>query len=151
MHVVLRVLERGIPRVEPAHVVITLHATVHNGGITLFSDTLSGNFMVDPVGKAPHGAIDFTKLDTAAGVVEDGVLEVLVKVTIVQEDIWVVPPSIEVALNRLDRLYDTIQLLIPGKNDKGSVRSGARGVDIQASGGKDFVMFFANTPVQKGQ
>lgn len=129
--------------------VITLHATVHNSGITLFSDALLGNFVVDPVGESPHGAIDFTKLDLAAGVVEDDVFEILVKVAVVQEDIRVVPPPVEMTFNGLDGLNHTVDLLISGKDNKCGICSGAGGIDVHTSGGKDFVVFLANPSIEK--
>lgn len=137
-----------IPRVEAAHVVITLHATIHDGGITLLSDALLGNFVVDPVGEAPHGVINFTELDIPAGVVHDGVFEVLVKVAVVQEDVGVVPPPVEMTLNGLDGLDDAVKLLISGKDNKSGVCSGAGGVDVHTPGGKDFVMFLADPSVR---
>jgi hypothetical protein len=136
-----------VPRVEAAHVVITLHATIHDGGITLFSDALLGDFVVDPIGETPHGAIDFAKLDLPAGVVEDGVFEVLVKVAVVQEDIRVVPPPVEMTLNRLDGLDDTVELLISGEDNKGGVCSGTGVVDVHTSGGKNFVVVLTNPSV----
>lgn len=82
--------------------VITLHTTVHDGGITLFSDALLGHVVVDPVREAPHGGIDLAELDIRADVLTDLVFEGRVEVAIVQEDVWVVEPSVEMSFNRLE-------------------------------------------------
>lgn len=79
--------------------VITLHATIHDGSITLLPNAFLGNLMVKPIWETPHGGIDFAKLHWGAGIVGDGVLELIVKVTVVQEHIRVVPPSVEVPLD----------------------------------------------------
>ena len=102
------------PRVEATHVVIALHAAIHDGGVTLLGDTLGGDTMVDPVGISPHAGIDLTKLDGAAGVVDNGVLEGGVEVAIVEEDVGIVEPSIEVTLDGLDGLDDAFEFLVAG-------------------------------------
>jgi hypothetical protein len=91
-----------IPRVESAHVVITLHTTVHDSSITLFSDALLGHIVINPVGEAPHTGIDLAKLDVGADVLADFIFEGRVEVAVVQEDVWVVEPSVEVSLNRFE-------------------------------------------------
>lgn len=63
--------------------VITLHTTVHDGGITLFPDALLGHVVVDPVGEAPHGGIDFAEFNIRADVLTDLVFEGRVEVAVV--------------------------------------------------------------------
>lgn len=135
------------PGVESAHVVVTFHSSIHDRSITLFSDTLFGNFMVHPVRVTPHAIIDLAKFHGGAGVVLDGFLEHIIKVAVVQKDIRVVKPPVEVSLNRLDRLNDTIQLFIPGQNDEGSVCSWSIRFHWKTARGEDFVVFFTYFPV----
>ena len=140
----------NLPRVEAAHVVITFHSTVHDGRITLFPDTFLGHLVVHPVGESPHGGIDLAEFHGGAGVVLHGGLEVLVKVTVVQEDVRVVEPAIEVPLDRLERLNHTVQLLVSGENDEGGVGPGALGtigIDGHTARGEDLVMLFADFSV----
>jgi len=140
----------SIPRVESTHVVVTLHTTVHDGSITLFSDALLGHVVVNPVGEAPHAGIDFAELDVRADVLTDLVFEGRVEVAIVQEDVWVVEPSIEVSLNRLERLQHTFEFLVTGEDDESGV--GARLVDLEGwvltACDEDLVVFFADFPVE---
>jgi hypothetical protein len=104
--------------------VVAFQAAVHDGGVALLCDTLLGDLGVDPVGEAPHVGADLTKLDGGGCVVLDGILEGLVEVAIVEEDVGVVVPAVEVALDGLDGLNDTIQLLVPGQDDEGTVGPG---------------------------
>jgi hypothetical protein len=133
--------------------VITLHTTVHDSSVTLFPDTFLGDLVVNPVGETPHGVINLAKFHGSASVVLDGGPELLVEVAIVQEDVRVMIPAVEVALNRLERLDHTFQLLVPCQNDKGSI--GARFlvdtilVNGQTARREDFVMLFANFSVGK--
>lgn len=135
------------PRVESAHMVITLHSSIHDRSITLFSDTLFGNFMVHPVRVTPHGAIDLAKFHRGAGVVFDGFLEHIIKVAVIQKDIRIIKPPVKVPLNRLERLNNTIQLLIPGQNDERSVCSWPIRFHWKTARGEDFVVFFTYFPV----
>jgi hypothetical protein len=119
----------------------------------LFPDTFLGNLVVNPVGETPHGVINLAEFHGGASVVLDSGPELLVEVTIVQEDVGVVIPAVEVALDRLERLDHTFQLLIPRQNNKGGI--GARFlvdtvlVNGQTARREDFVMLFANFSVGK--
>lgn len=127
--------------------VVTLHSSVHDSSITLLPDTFLGDLVVDPVRVAPHAAIDLAKLDWGTGIVLHRVHELLVEVTIVEEHVWIVPPAVEVSLDGLDRLDNTIDLLVSGQNHEGGICPWATRVDILASGGKDLVMFLADFSV----
>lgn len=81
---------------------VTLHPSVHDSSIPLLSDTLLRNFMVNPVRIAPHRTVNFAKLCAAAGIILDGVYKLLIKLDIVQKNVRVIPPSVEMPLNRLD-------------------------------------------------
>ena len=104
---------------------ITLHATVHDGGVTLLRDAFSCHVVIDPIWIAPHAGINLPKLYRSAGVIGHVVLEGLFEIAVVKEHIWVVEPSVKVSLYRLDRLYDAIYLFIPCENNEGGVRSRA--------------------------
>lgn len=131
---------------------ITLHTTVHDGSITLFSDAFLGHIVVNPVGEAPHAGIDFAELDVGADVLTDLIFEGRVEVAVVQEDVWVVEPSVEVSLHRLERLQDTFEFLVTGEDDEGGV--GARLVGLEGrvltACDKDLVVLFADFPVHHG-
>ena len=138
-----------IPRVESAHGVVTFHATVHDRGVTLLGDTLLRDLGVDPVRETPHVRANLAELDGSRGVVLDGVLEGVVEVAIVQEDVRVVIPAVEVALDGLDGLDDTVQLLVSGENDKGAIDAGLAGVGLEAASDEDLVVLFADSSVVK--
>lgn len=141
--------DRGLilPGVESAHVVITLQSSIHDRLITLLSNAFLGDFLVHPVGETPHAAVDLPKLHGSTGVVDDRILELLVEVSVVQEHIRVVPPSVEVSLDRLERLNDTLKFLIPRKDDESRVGSGTRRVDVQATGSEDLIMLLTDFSV----
>ncbi len=86
-------------RVETAHVMVTFHAAVHNGLITLLPDAFACNFLVDPVRISPHTRIDLPKFDRRACVIGNGFFERRVEIAVVEEDVGVVEPAIEVTLN----------------------------------------------------
>lgn len=77
----------------------------------------------------------------------DGFLELFVKVSIVEEDVWVIVPSIEVTLDRLDGLDDAVDFFITSENDKRCVGSRLRGIGFETSRGKDLVVPFADFPI----
>lgn len=130
------------PRVEPTHVMITLHSSIHNGSITLFADTFLRDFVIHPVGVTPHAAVDFSKFHGRTGIVFNGLLERIIEIAIVQEDIRIIEPPIEVSLDRFDGLCDTLQLLIPGQNDERGVCPGTISVHRKTTRSKDLVIFF---------
>lgn len=86
-------------RVEATHVVVAFHAAVHNGLITLLSDAFACNFLVDPVRISPHTRVNLPKLDRRACVIGDSFFERRVEIAVIQEDVRVMEPAIEVALN----------------------------------------------------
>ena len=126
---------------------VTFKAAVHDGGVALLGDALLGDLGVDPFREAPHLRADLAKLDGGGCVVLDGVLEGLVEVAVVEEDVGVVVPAIEVALDGLDGLDNTIQLLVPGQDDKGAVGPGLGGVGFQAALDEDLVVLLTDFPV----
>merc|ERR1711939_367414 len=116
--------------IESAHGVVTLHSTVHNSSVSLLGDALLCNLRVDPVWESPHLGIDGSELHSATCIILDRLLECRVELRIVKKDVWVMIPSVEMSLNRLDRLDDTIQLLISCQYHKRRIRSRFRGIRL---------------------
>ena len=81
---------------------VAFQATVHDGSVSLFSDTLFCDFGIDPVWITPHLWTNFAKFDGTRCVVTNCVLERLVEVSVVQEDVWIMVPSVEMTLDGLD-------------------------------------------------
>lgn len=108
--------------------------------------------MIDPVRETPHGVVNLAELHRSTGIVLYGGLELLVEVAIVQKNIWIMVPTVEVPFNRLERLDNAIQLLISCEDDKSGV--GTRGlcdfggINGHAASREDLVMFFADFPVK---
>lgn len=134
---------------------VAFHSTVHDGSIALLPDALFGNLMVNPIGESPHGVVNLAKFNFRTGVVLDRRLEILVEVAIVEENIGVVPPPVEVSLNRLERFDHTIQLLISSKDDKGGIGAGSLcnfiGLNRHTARSKDFIMFFTDFSAKRGR
>jgi hypothetical protein len=85
----------GLPRVEAAHMMIALHATVHNGLVALLRNAFLRDCRIYPVGEAPLLRRYLTPLNRRACVVQDGVFEGLIEDSVVQKDIRIVEPSVE--------------------------------------------------------
>ena len=126
---------------------VTLKTTIHDSSITLLRNALLGNLGIDPFGESPHVRTDLAKLDWGGCEVLDSVLECLVEVAIIQEDVWVVVPPVEVALDGLDGLNDAFQFLISGQDDEGAVGAGPGGVGLETALDEDLVIFLADFPV----
>jgi hypothetical protein len=137
-----------IPRVESAHMMIALHATVHDGLVTLLCNAFLRDCGVGPLWEAPVLCRYLTPLNGCTCVVQDSLFERLVEDSVVQKYIRVVVPPIEVSLNRLDRLYDTVQLLVSRQNNEGSVCSGGVDARLETSYGEWLVIFLADLPMQ---
>ena len=127
--------------------VITLHPTIHDSCITLFPDAFPRNVLINPVGISPHGRVNFTKLHRGTRIICDCVLETLVEVSVVQKHVRVMVEAVEMSLDRLDGLDNTLQLFISGKNNKGRVRSPPACIDLEAPGGKHLIVFFTDFSV----
>lgn len=76
--------------------VVTFHSPVHDNLVALLPDPLSGYINIDPVGISPHAWIDLAKLDRRTCVVHYGVSEIGIEVSIVEEYVGIMKPSIEV-------------------------------------------------------
>lgn len=129
---------------------VALHATIHNGSVSLFSYSLSCSIDVHPVWVTPHGCINLSKLDWRARVVEDRLFESRVEVAIIQKDVRIVEPAIEMSFDRFDRLQNSFQLLISSQHDKGGIGAWFPSVDfgVEATGMENFVMLFTDFPAE---
>ena len=103
--------------------VIALHASIHDCLISLYLDSLLRYRLVHPVRVAPHTGIDLAELGLGACVVGYRVFEGLFEFSVIEENVGIVEPSVEVSFNGFDRLYDPVKLLIARQNDKSGVRS----------------------------
>lgn len=130
---------------------VTLEATIHDSRITLFSNTFLSNLVVDPVRVSPHLGANSTKLDSTRGVVADDILERLIELAVIQENIGVMKPSVEVAFDGLDGLDDTVKLLVPGEDDESAIGTGLVdfGLGVETTVDKDLIMFLADFPVER--
>lgn len=129
---------------------VTFHASVHDGCVALLPDSFPQDLVVGPIGESPHAFVDLAELTGPAGIIRDRVLERFVEVTVVQEDIRVVIPPVEVPFDRLHRLDNTVQFLVSRQNDERCVCPGATVVNVETAGGKDFIMLFANFSIDHG-
>ena len=123
---------------------IALHATIHDCAVTLLSDTLLNNRRIRPVWKTPVLWRDFAPLHCRLCVIADSLFEGRVEITVVEEDIWVVEPPVEMTLDRLDRLQHPIQLLVSCEHDKCGIGSWCLDVGLEAASDKGFVMLFTD-------
>ena len=142
------VWSRNVPWIESAHVMITFHAAIHDCCITLFPDALTGNVCIDPFRIPPHAWIDFAKLDRSACVICNSFLEMLAKVAIIQENIWIVEPTVEMSFYRLYWLDDPNELLISSQDHECGICSWCIDLGLQAPRSKDFVVFLTNPSTQ---
>ena len=94
-------------RVEAAHVVVGFHASVHDSLITLLRNALLGDSCICPFGETPVLRINLAKLNSRRGVVCNGLLESAVELLVVEEDVRVVEPAVEMALEALETVEDT--------------------------------------------
>ena len=94
--------------------VVAFHTSIHYCLVSLFPDALSCNIGIDPVRVAPHARSYFAKLHRRTGVIQYCLLERSIEIAIVEKYVWIVEPSIEVPLHRLNGLDDSFKLLIPG-------------------------------------
>lgn len=132
--------------VEATHVVVRLHAAVHDGLVALLSDALFRDVDIHPVRIAPVFGSNLAELDVGGRVISDRVLEGLVEGAIIQEDVWVVKPTVEMPLHALDALNHPLQLLVPRQHDKGSIRALALRLErgVGAPSMEHLVVLFAN-------
>lgn len=127
---------------------ITFHTTIHDSLVTLFCNTLFSNLGIDPVGESPMLRVYGAKFHGATSVVGDSLLKRRVEVFIIQENVWVMIPPIEMSFNRLDGLNNTIQLLIPRQHYERGFGSRLRRIGPFASRHKHLIMLLANSPTQ---
>lgn len=87
---------------------VTLHTAIHDCLISLLRNALLGDLGIDPVWETPHFGVNLSKLHRRAGVIGDYLLECRVELAVVEEDIWIVIPSVEMAFNGFYGLDDAV-------------------------------------------
>lgn len=123
---------------------VALQSTVHDSCITLLGNTLLCNLGVNPLRETPGVRLNLAELNMTRRVVSHSILEIIVELDVVEEDIRIVIPAVEVAFHGFDGLDDTIDFLVPGENDKGGIGPGLACVRLEATGDEDFVMLLAD-------
>ena len=74
--------------------------------------------MISPVRITPHAGINLSKLYRSTRIVLNSLLEGAVEVAIVQKYVRIIEPSIEMPLDRFDRLDHPFELLVPSEYNK---------------------------------
>lgn len=108
-------------RVEATHVMVGLHASIHDGSITLLPDALFCDIHIGPIGIAPMLRTNLAKLDGSRGVVHHRLFERAVEFSIVEKDIGVVKPAVEMSFYALQTLNDSVQLLVSRQHHKSGI------------------------------
>lgn len=139
------------PRVEATHGMVAFQSSVHDSSITLLGNALLGDLGVNPIGESPHVRTDLSELNRRRSVVADSLLELFVEVAIVEENVGVVIPSVEMSLHGLDGLDNTIDLLVSREDDKGSIGAGLAGIGLKTTGHEDLVVLLTNLSVTKSR
>lgn len=78
---------------------VTLKPSIHDSCISLFSDSLCGNLMINPVGEPPHVRAYFAKFTGTTGIVGNRVPKGVIEVAIVEEDIRVIVKPVKMPLD----------------------------------------------------
>ena len=86
---------------------VTLHATIHDRFISLLPDPFFRNFTIDPIGVSPHGMVYLTKFHRRTCVVSNRFFESRVEIAVIEEDVGIVEPSIEMPFHGFYGLDDT--------------------------------------------
>ena len=133
----------SLPRVETAHVMIALHPTVHDSRVTLLLNAFFCDSRIHPVREPPLLWTDFPPFHLATCVIHYRLLECRIEVSVVEEDIRVVEPAIEMPLDRFYGLEYTIQFLIPRQHHESCISSGPAYLRLETTCYKGFVVLFA--------
>lgn len=81
--------------------------------------------------------------------VPNGLLEIVIEVTVIKKNIRIMPPAVEMPFNGSEGIDNSIEFLISGQNDKGRVGSRPGGVDGSTPDVKDLVISLADFPTAK--
>lgn len=137
----------NLPRVEPAHVMVALHSSIHDCSIPLLADPFSSNIVVYPIWVSPTSRVYGTKFNLPACVIGNSLFECRIEHVVIEENIRVVEPPVEVSLYRLHGLYDPFQFLIPRQDHERCVGTRAVGLRFETASDEDLVVFLADLPV----
>jgi hypothetical protein len=129
---------------------VAFKSAVHDSSIALLGNALFPYLGIKPVGVSPHIMVDFAKFHGARSVVLHRLPEGRVEISIVEKHVRVVVPAVEVSLDRLYRLDNTVQLLVPGEDDEGTICPWSAGIRFKAPRHEYLIVLFADFPVQRG-
>ena len=129
--------------------VIALQATIHDCSVSLLSNSFSCNIFVHPIWVSPHGRVNLAEFDGRTREVGYCLFEGRIEVSIVEEDIRIVKPTVEVSFHGADGIHDTRQLLISCQNDEHSICAWLTRVRLQASRHEDLVVLLADSPARR--
>lgn len=90
--------------------------------------------------------VDLTKFNSATGIVQNRLLECGAEFGIVEKDVRVVIPSIEMSFDGFDRLKNTVQLLVSCQNNESGFGSWLRSIWSLAAYLEDLIVFLADFP-----
>lgn len=141
---------KDLPRVEPAHVMVAFHPSVHDCSIPLLADPLSSDIVIYPIWISPTGWIYRSKFNRSACIVGNSLFECRIERVVIKEHIWVVEPPIEMPLYRLHGLYDSFQFLIPRQHHERCISTRTIGLRFETASDKDLVVFLTNLPIDTG-
>jgi hypothetical protein len=128
---------------------IALHAAVHDGAVALLSDALLHDRRISPVWEAPVLWRDLAPFHYRLCVIANSLLESRVEVAVVQEDIGVVIPPVEMSLKRLDGLNHAVKLLVSGEDHNCRIRARAFCVRFEAAYCERLVVLLTDFPVSR--
>lgn len=81
---------------------VALHTAIHDCPVALLLDPFASVFGIRPLGIPPHAGIYDTKFNGCIGMCTYSLLKGRVEVQVIEEDVWVVVPAIEMAFNGFD-------------------------------------------------
>jgi hypothetical protein len=138
--------DASLPRVETAHVVITLHSTIHDGCVTLLLNALFCDSGIHPVRETPLLWTNLSPFDLATCVVQHRLFERRVEVPVIEEDVWIIEPAIEMPLDRFYGLQNSVQLLVSRQHHESCIRPRSVDLRLEAACHEGFVILFAYFP-----
>ena len=78
---------------------IALHAAIHDGSVALLLNTFLRDSRIDPIWKAPHLRTNLAPFDFTTGMLLHNIFEGLIKISIIEENVGIVEPPIEMPLD----------------------------------------------------
>lgn len=123
---------------------VALHASVHNRGVSLLPYPFSRCVHIDPIRVSPHARIYLAKLHGSTRVIQNSFLECGIKIAIVEEHVGIMEPPIEMSLHGFYRLNNPFQLLVSCQHHQRRIRAWPIGLWLETACHEDLVMIFAD-------